>query len=249
MALNGRFNGIRIEPTSNNGREAIKKYCMKEDSRVKGPWSDSKIYTGKDLPQTLWAWQETVKGLCMQEPDDRHINYIYDPIGGKGKSKFCKYMGYHHKALVLPWGRTGDIQNLVIKKGARSIYLFDLSRSKPQDWAQDDVSAAMEGIKNGHIVNYKFETDDFYMDPPHIWCFSNQLPNFSSMSRDRWILWEIDDLSRLVRISSGRLRELMSQQQRERRRRRSRSRSPARRARSRSPSVEIISSYSQGISD
>jgi hypothetical protein len=181
---------------------------MKADTRVNGPWSDNKIYQGKDLPTTLYTWQEQVKHFCTSPPDDRSINYIYDPIGNTGKSKFCKYMCYHHGALMLPWGKTGDLLNLVVKKGAKDIYLFDLSRSKPQDWARDDIASAMEQIKNGHIVNLKYETNDFMMEPPHVWCFSNQLPNLESMSRDRWQLWEIDNVRRLVRITTRRLCEI-----------------------------------------
>jgi len=181
---------------------------MKEATRVAGPWSDQKVYLGQDLPGTLWDWQEDVKNRCMVEADDRTINYIIDFKGNNGKSKFCKYMCYHHNSLMLPWGKTGDILNLVVKKGAKPIYLFDLSRAKPQDWARDDISAAMEQIKNGHIVNMKYETDDFMMMPPHIWCFSNQLPNISSMSLDRWKFWEIGNSKQLLVVSSTRLKEL-----------------------------------------
>lgn len=219
---NGQFNGIRIVPASTEGREILKKYAMKTESRVAGPWSDQKLYMGKDLPGTLWEWQQDVLDRCMTDPDDRTVNYIIDFKGGKGKSKFCKYMGYHHQALTVPWGRTGDILNLVCKLGAKQIYLFDLSRSKPKDWARDDIAAAMEQIKNGYIVNFKFETGAFYMNPPHIWCFSNSIPNLSSMSADRWKFWEIDDLRRLVVVSSSRLKELS------RRLPRSRSSSPRR---------------------
>lgn len=115
-------------------------------------------------------------------------------------------MCYHHKALMLPWGRTGDLLNLVVKRGAKKIYLFDLSRSKPQDWAKDDISAAVEQIKNGHIVNLKYETDDFMMAPPHVWCFSNSVPNLSSMSADRWKFWEISG-KQLSLVTSRRLAE------------------------------------------
>jgi len=163
---------------------------------------------GNDLPGTLWAWQEEVKDRCTAAAaDDRMVNYIIDKKGGTGKSKFCKYMCYKHKALMVPWGRTGDILNLVVKKGAKDIYLFDLSRSKPQDWGKDDISAAMEQIKNGHIVNLKYETDTFMMSPPHVWCFSNSVPNLGSMSMDRWRFWEIIG-HELRLVSSRRLKEL-----------------------------------------
>lgn len=163
---------------------------------------------GQDLPGELWEWQEDVKQRCMAESDDRIVNYIIDFKGKMGKSKFCKYMCYHHGALMLPWGRTGDILNLVVKKGPKQIYLFDLSRSKPKDWASDDISAAIEQIKNGHIVNLKYETDDFMMCPPHVWCFSNSIPNISSMSADRWKFWEITGLRQLMVVNSTRLKEL-----------------------------------------
>lgn len=192
------------------GRDIVKKYCMKEESRIAGPWSDARLYMGQDLPTQLFPWQQEVKEQCDQEPDDRSINYIIDQKGNTGKSKFCKYMAYHHGALVLPWGRTGDLKSLVVKMGAKQIYFFDLSRSKPADWNKDDIAAAMEEIKNGYIVNTKYETSTFMMAPPHIWCFSNQLPNLSSMSRDRWQLWEIDALRQLVRVTTRRYKELLS---------------------------------------
>lgn len=204
ISLNGQLNGIRIGVASSAGLEALKKYVMKEDTRVAGPWSDCKLYLGDDLPAVLYPWQETVKELCMETPDDRIINYIIDPTGNTGKSKFCKLMGFKMNAVVLPWGRTGDLLNLVVKIGARSIYLFDLSRTKPQDWANGDICAAMESIKNGYVVNLKYETGVFYMASPHIWCFSNSAPNLSGMSADRWRLWEISSERRLIPHRRGR---------------------------------------------
>lgn len=237
---NGQLNGVRIVPASTEGnirhiqilitmccmwrtmatlwyitgRETLKKYSMKTESRVLGPWSDRKIYQGEDLPTSLWDWQQDVKDRCSTVADDRTINYIIDKKGKTGKSKFCKYMGYHHAALTLPWGRTGDILNLVTKLGGKEMYFFDLSRSKPQDWAKDDIAAAMEQIKNGYIVNLKYETGVFYMTPPHVWCFSNNTPNLSSMSADRWKIWEITDTHRLIPVGVRRLKELSGESNR-----------------------------------
>jgi len=87
---------------------------------------------GNDLPGTLWAWQEEVKDRCTAAAaDDRMVNYIIDKKGGTGKSKFCKYMCYKHKALMVPWGRTGDILNLVVKKGAEDNNLFENATPLP----------------------------------------------------------------------------------------------------------------------
>lgn len=183
------------------GINALKKYSMKDETRVRGPWADKKLspeYKGKDLPTKLYPWQQEVLQRCMDDPDDRTINYVIDIHGNTGKSKFCKYMCYHKGAVFLPWGRTGDILNYVCKMKDAGIFLFDLSRSKPQDWARDDIAAAMEQIKNGMIVNLKYETCGVTFMPPHVWVFSNQPPNINSMSRDRWRLFEITPLRELI---------------------------------------------------
>lgn len=218
MALNGRFNGIRIEPASNAGliREVLKNYSMKSDSRVQGPWSDRNIYSGKDLPTVLWPWQQRVCDEVLGDcADDRTVNYIIDLKGRTGKSKFCKYMEYHHKMIMVPWGKTSDILNYVTKTPHKQAFMFDLSRTKPKDWDRDDISAAIEQIRNGHIVNWKYETGGVMFDPPHVWCFSNQPPNLTSMSRDRWRLWEINDVRELVRIGSRRLKEINRSRERD----------------------------------
>lgn len=174
---------------------------MKNDTRVFGPWSDSKSYRGQDIITNLWSWQQDVKSSCDQAPHAREINVVIDETGNVGKSAFCKYMAWHHDALVLGWGKTGDILNLVSKNQNRDVYIFDLSRSKPQDWAKDDIPAAMEGIKNGMFMNTKYETAQVLMKIPHVWVFTNARPNISSMSADRWKLWRIRE-SKLLPYSS-----------------------------------------------
>lgn len=186
---NGLLSGVEISVASTAGINALNKYAMKADTRVSGPWSDSTSYRGQDIITDLYPWQDEVKQQCEAEPDRRSINVIVDEKGNIGKSCFCKYMAWHHDALVLGWGKTGDILNLVSKNQNKKVYMFDLSRSKPQDWATNDIPAAMEGIKNGHFMNTKYETCQVMMKIPHIWMFTNMKPDISSMSSDRWVFW------------------------------------------------------------
>jgi len=204
---NGLLNGVEIGVASTAGIDALNKYAMKSDTRVFGPWSDNKSYRGQDIITNLWPWQQEVKDLCSREPDNRTVNVVIDEKGNVGKSAFCKHMAWHSDALVLGWGKTGDLLNLVSKNQNKDVYIFDLSRSKPQDWAKDDIPAAMEGIKNGMFMNTKYETCQVLMKVPHVWVFTNARPNISSMSVDRWKLWSISE-SRLVPfgVRSGRRR-------------------------------------------
>lgn len=192
ISLNDKFRGIEIRACSNDGKEALKKYCMKSETRVAGPWSDSPIYTGSDLPSKLYPWQSKLKYFLVNEaPDDRTILWVADVKGCTGKSKFMKYMGFHHNALCLGYAQNKDIINCVFNNMGRKIYMFDLTRAKPSDYSSNDLYSSIESIKNGHIFNGKFTTGVAYMNPPHVVCFANFEPDFKKLSLDRWAVCRI----------------------------------------------------------
>jgi len=197
-----------MSAASTKGISALKGYCMKEDTRVAGPWGDHRIYLGSDIITALYPWQEEIKSMCEADPDDRSIDVLLNEEGGIGKSAFCKMMAFRFKAPVIGWAKSGDILNLVSKMTNRSVYLFDLSRTKPNDWAKDDIPAAMEGIKNGLFMNTKYETSQVIMACPHIWVFCNNLPRLSSMSRDRWRIWMVSGNRELRRLSASEVARL-----------------------------------------
>lgn len=195
------------------GINALKSYVLKTESRVRGPWSDKETYIGEDLIVQLYPWQEEIKESITGRVDSRSINVVVDPNGNIGKSAFCKYMCWHYKVPILGWGKTGDLLHLVSKMPNKVAYIFDLSRSKPQDWGRDDVSAAIEGIKNGLFINTKYECTQVIMKIPHIWVFTNHIPNISSMSRDRWRFFQIKNL-RLTRTPLSRISHLSNDRRR-----------------------------------
>lgn len=205
ISMSREFAGIQIDASSTAGIEALKNYSMKKDTRVRGPWADGTRYLGEDLVPTLWSWQEDVKHMVEGPIHPREINCIINEEGNIGKSAFCKYMAYHHDIPVLGWGKTGDLLNLVSKMPNKRAYFFDLARTKPKDWAGGDIYSAMEGVKNGHFVNTKYETKSVLMKQPHVWIFTNNMPDMTTMSSDRWKLWCIQGRT-LHRLSRGHLR-------------------------------------------
>lgn len=57
-SLNTKLFGIQFSHCHDS--YALKKYCMKEDTRVLGPWSSEHIYVGKDLERirsSKYDWQ------------------------------------------------------------------------------------------------------------------------------------------------------------------------------------------------
>lgn len=199
ISCNGLTNGIEMQPASTAGITALKEYAMKSDTRVRGPWSDGSLYLGHDIITNLWPWQKTVKEITEGPINARDINCIIDPIGNTGKSVFCKYMAFHHKIPVMGWSRTNDILYLVSQIPNKRCYMFDLARTRSKELAEGDIYSAMEGIKNGLFMNSKYQCTMVTMQHPHLWIFTNTMPQLTAMSADRWVLWEIKN-KELIRI-------------------------------------------------
>lgn len=176
-----------------NQQENLKKYCMKQNTRVAGPWADKEVYMGQDLPTTLRGWQKKHLEILTSPMEDRMIYWFIDEQGGAGKSKFAKYMQFHYGIPKLTFGKTCDLLNIVSKFQMRKGYIFDLSRTKPHDISMDDIYSAMENIKNGHFCNTKYETDIILMLPPHIIIYANWAPDTERLSPDRWIIKNINE--------------------------------------------------------
>jgi len=169
-------------------------YVTKEETRVAGPWSDQMIYAGRDLAcmSTPYPWQKQVLDSIAGEADDRTVNFIVDPVGNSGKSKLAKYIGFKKLGMSLAFGDARSLANLVIKMKPKPAYFLDLSRSKPKDNAMSDIYNVIEQIKNGYVLNTKYEPEIMYMEPPHVWVLSNLPPVLDALSADRWVIWEMD---------------------------------------------------------
>lgn len=176
---------IHWEPTKSV--KASIEYCTKYESRT------GRIYSfGIDIPEEIevekpYGWQLDVMDIIKEKPDDRTIHWFWDPIGCKGKTKLCKYLVVKHDALMLT-GKSSDMYHMLVKNpNKRKIILVDIPRS-----TQDYINyGAIEQIKNGLVFSGKYETCQLVFNCPHVICFSNELPDISKMSHDRWKIHEI----------------------------------------------------------
>lgn len=201
-SLNDEFPGIEIRAASTNGMEVLKNYCMKHESRMQGPWADKPIYLGADLAEVKgspYPWQATLIAYCAGPVKEREIIWIYDARGAQGKSKFAKYMSFYKKASILAYSSTKDLLSQVAKT-VSTIFILDLSRTKPRDIATEDLYAALEQIKNGSVFNQKYVTEQVNFDPPHVIVLSNDMPDKKRMSSDRFQTYLINADRQLARF-------------------------------------------------
>lgn len=167
-------------------------YCQKPE-RLAGPWTDKDVSNLKPAFDKALPWQQQVIDMISVEPDNRTVNWIYDPVGSQGKSMLGIWLYDNKRGLMLPYAKTADLTALVCKFDSQSTYVFDLTRCKPRDVSQTDLYSAIEGIKAGYIVNTKFEVSIKRQNPSHVWIFSNQMPNKECLSGDRWKIWMIEN--------------------------------------------------------
>ena len=186
---------VRASPASTAGTESLKQYCMKKETRQAGPWADRKVYMGGDLPATLRPWQVTVREIFKTAPHKRRIYWYYDSAGGRGKSTLAKYLYFHDNILTLTFGNAGDLLNLVSKLPPSEGYIFDLSRTKGGQSSMSDIYQAIESVKNGYFINTKYNTEVACFDIPHVVVFSNHKPDTSALSKDRWRIIDMSQMS------------------------------------------------------
>ena len=178
-----------VRPMSSAGEAALKNYCMKERTRIIGPWGKRPIYTGQDLQMmsTPFPWQQSVLDLVASTPDDRTIYWICNEAGNVGKSKLCKFLCWTKKATLVPLGTATQIKTSVIVKGTHKCYLLDLPRVRGKDERLQELFSAIEEIKNGYVMSAMYgKCQEMFMSPPHVICFSNEMPKMSLCSADRW---------------------------------------------------------------
>jgi len=192
--------GIHLSPAVD--KEALKKYCMKKDlTYVDGPWDDRE----EDLPvdvideKSLWPWQQTVLAALRAKPDDRKVCWLVDKKGCTGKTAFVKFCRKHRLALPLSYTDAKDAAYMVTTQEYSPAYVFDLTRCKPASLSATDLYAVMENIKNGLLQNTKYQSKAGILRPPaHVWVFANHVPDYKSLSRDRWMVYELDEQRNLI---------------------------------------------------
>jgi len=152
----------------------------------------------------LKPWQNSIKNLCLEPPDDRTINWLYDAKTSIGKTTFTKYMVAKHDAVFFTGGKKADIacQIALEKQNGRDlnnnmIILFNYSMS------DDDIDyKAFEALKDGLISSSKYKSSGLIFNTPHIWILANTLPdeNITIKRLNVWKVWNVveDELKLVV---------------------------------------------------
>lgn len=138
----------------------------------------------------LYEWQQKVVMALMMQ-NDRHVLWLYDEEGGKGKSTLAKYLAIKHDAVILHNSKNADI---AIAYNKQKYVVFDYTRT------EDSINySAIEHLKNGIIFSTKYQSSVKFFDAPKILCLSNNLPDLKGLSKDRWHILTFNEDGKLRR--------------------------------------------------
>lgn len=168
-------------------------YCVKDDTRVAGPWSDRDLYIPKQVRNiTLHSWQQAILDNASVW-DTRTINCVICLKGNIGKSTLATYAGSRGLARNLPCMESyRDYMRMVMDCPKSRLYLVDFPRSMSKANCFGFWSA-IETIKNGYAYDDRYGFREEYFDCPNIWVFMNKMPEGHFLSLDRWSFWEVSN--------------------------------------------------------
>lgn len=184
-----------LSPTSKANSDNMF-YVTKEDTRIAGPWTneDKVAYIPRQIRElpSLYMWQASIIDK-MSVWDPRHINVVIDKKGNIGKSVFVGYCRAHSIASKIPMCNDfNKVMEMVMDMPTAKNYIFDFPRCISKDKLYG-LYGAIEEVKNGYAYDTRYHFRDKVFDSPNIWIFTNEPPNRTYMSDDRWLIWEVVD--------------------------------------------------------
>lgn len=141
-----------------------------------------------DVEVELRPWQLELVERLEQPADDRKIIFVVDTRGNRGKSFLInRLLRTVEESQRLSVGKRDDLAHAIDPE--KSLFLFDIPRGC-MEYLQYPV---LEHLKDGHIFSPKYQsTSKVLRKKAHVVVFSNEMPDLSKLTRDRYVLMDLD---------------------------------------------------------
>lgn len=165
------------------------KYCSKDNNYITNlPVPEILV-----LPTLDKGWQKELLDIFLTPADYRTINWYWDCCGNTGKSSFVHYcLIEHQEYLCINKGKYNDMINQVYNQAIKNIPIRAVIIDIPKSMRSLSY-CALEDIKNGNIINSKYETGSIAINSPHVVVFCNFAPDKTQFSNDRWNINKLCD--------------------------------------------------------
>lgn len=140
---------------------------------------------------TPMQWQLELEQILNEPADDRSIYFVVDHDGGKGKSWFQKYYfsKYPGVAQLFTFGKRDDTAYMIDENF--KVFFFNIPRT-----AMEHLNYHMlEQIKDRVVQSNKYESRvKIFRHKTHVVVFSNEDPDWTKMSYDRYKLINLNTI-------------------------------------------------------
>ncbi len=137
-------------------------------------------------------WQRHLEGCLDQDPDGRKVIFVVDPVGGCGKSWFCRYWFTRFPDLtqLLSVGKRDDLAHCI--QTDKQFFFFDVPRGQLEFFQY----SVLEQLKNRVVFSPKYSsTTKILKQLPHVVVFTNEEPNRSALTSDRFQVIHVHNLT------------------------------------------------------
>lgn len=171
-------------------------YETKINTRLEGPWNDKNqpSYIPRQIRDIteLYPWQKIIVNDA-DVWDTRTINWVVNETGNQGKSILKTYLGVNKLGRAIPLCNDyRDIMRIVMDTPKCKLYIIDIPKAF-RNGLKNEFYAGIETLKDGYAFDDRYSFKEEYFDCPNIWVFSNQDPDKSLLSLDRWRIWDLKD--------------------------------------------------------
>lgn len=172
-------------------------YCKKLKTRCGNVYTNiPNLKIKKRLITEYRPWQvKLIQLMKKYEEDDRKIIWVVGRQGSEGKTVFAKdWYNLNPDETAYVCGKAGDMKYFLAERffndNEEIKYIFiDCVRSEESTISYKGI----EEIKNGFFFSTKYKSKMVsYNIVPTLVIFSNEEPNYSKLSKDRWIILDID---------------------------------------------------------
>lgn len=149
-------------------------------------------------PFPLRIWQAALWGFLRGPRDRRLIVFVVDPQGNTGKSWFMQYYEYYHARTYITTCSNYANQCHAYSETTRVAFI-DVARTRMEYFSYEFI----EHMKNGMFLSGKYESSVKRFLPPHCVVMCNERPNEAALSKDRYVIYDVNEANSSVCPAEG----------------------------------------------
>lgn len=143
----------------------------------------------KSISDSFAGWQTEFMMELMGNGGDRKIIWIFDPVGGCGKTKFGRSLMIDDPKKFFYTTEVHTLRDMatVIESGIESgwnghCFFLNLTRAAETH----KIYNSMEAVRDGALTTQKYKGKTLLFEIDFLVTFANWLPEFSALTMDRW---------------------------------------------------------------